>query len=181
MKCCWGESPTGSVHVKLSFSSPHLTDPPKKGVACHDLPSRSSFTSLAAFSPSSRRFLSIIFDLSAAALSSALTVQPMAPRKLPARCPTALLKGKKNKKPTSKTNQRYVEPLRWEAGKCAARAQLFDRFRLLNGNGEEGAHDGWTQYKYDTNLKSYTREMANRRPATLHQPNDIRNPHTSRQ
>lgn len=44
---------------------------------CHDLPSRSSFTSLAAFSPSSRRFLSIIFDLSAAALSSALTVQPM--------------------------------------------------------------------------------------------------------
>lgn len=44
-----------------------------------DLPNRSSFTSLAAFSPSSRRFLSIIFDLSAAALSSALTVQPMAP------------------------------------------------------------------------------------------------------
>lgn len=33
-------------------------------------PSSSSFTSLAAFSPSSLRFLSIIFDLSAAALSS---------------------------------------------------------------------------------------------------------------
>lgn len=44
-----------------------------------DPPNRSSFTSLAAFSPSSRRFLSIILDLSAAALSSALTVQPMAP------------------------------------------------------------------------------------------------------
>lgn len=42
-------------------------------------PSRSSFTSLAAFSPSSRRFLSIIFDLSAAAFSSWLTVQPMFP------------------------------------------------------------------------------------------------------
>lgn len=48
-----------------------------------DLPSSSSFTSLAAFSPSSRRFLSIILDLSAAALSSALTVQPMAPRTRP--------------------------------------------------------------------------------------------------
>lgn len=44
-----------------------------------DLPSRSSFTSLAAFSPSSLRFLSIILDLSAAALSSWLTVQPMVP------------------------------------------------------------------------------------------------------
>lgn len=44
-------------------------------------PNNSSLTSLAAFSPSSRRFLSIIFDLSAAALSSALTVQPMAPNK----------------------------------------------------------------------------------------------------
>lgn len=44
------------------------------------LPSKSSFTSLAAFSPSSRRFLSIIFDLSAAALSSALNVQPMFPK-----------------------------------------------------------------------------------------------------
>lgn len=42
-------------------------------------PSRSSFTSLAAFSPSSLRFLSIILDLSAAALSSWLTVQPMVP------------------------------------------------------------------------------------------------------
>jgi len=42
-------------------------------------PNRSSFTSLAAFSPSSRRFLSIILDRSAAALSSWLTVQPMVP------------------------------------------------------------------------------------------------------
>lgn len=42
-------------------------------------PSRSSFTSLAAFSPSSLRFLSIILDLSAAALSSWLTVQPIVP------------------------------------------------------------------------------------------------------
>ncbi len=39
-------------------------------------PNRSSFTSLAALSPSSRRFLSIILDRSAAALSSWLTVQP---------------------------------------------------------------------------------------------------------
>lgn len=44
----------------------------------YNLPNKSNFTSLAAFSPSSRRFLSIIFDLSAAALSSALTVQPIA-------------------------------------------------------------------------------------------------------
>lgn len=51
--------------------------------ARRDLPSSSSFTSLAAFSPSSRRFLSIILDLSAAALSSALTVQPMAPHARP--------------------------------------------------------------------------------------------------
>lgn len=49
-----------------------------RGAAGHP-PSSSSLTSLAAFSPSSRRFLSIIFDRSAAALSSALTVQPMAP------------------------------------------------------------------------------------------------------
>lgn len=42
-------------------------------------PRSSSFTSRAAFSPSSRRFLSIILERSAAALSSALTVQPMAP------------------------------------------------------------------------------------------------------
>lgn len=41
------------------------------------LPKRSSFTSLAAFSPSSRRFLSIILLLSTAALSSALSVQPI--------------------------------------------------------------------------------------------------------
>lgn len=46
-------------------------------IGIHDLPSNSSFTSRAAFSPSSRRFLSIIFDLSEAALSSALTVHPM--------------------------------------------------------------------------------------------------------
>lgn len=48
--------------------------------AQHGLPNKSNFTSLAAFSPSSRRFLSIIFVLSAAALSSALTVQPMVPK-----------------------------------------------------------------------------------------------------
>lgn len=53
------------------------------GTVRRDLPSSSSFTSLAAFSPSSRRFLSIILDLSAAALSSALTVQPMAPHARP--------------------------------------------------------------------------------------------------
>lgn len=43
------------------------------------IPNRSSFTSLAAFSPSSRRFLSIILDRSCAALSSWLTVHPMVP------------------------------------------------------------------------------------------------------
>lgn len=43
----------------------------------HPLPKRSSLTSLAAFSPSSRRFLSIILLLSTAALSSALSVQPI--------------------------------------------------------------------------------------------------------
>lgn len=41
-------------------------------------PSSSSFTSRAAFSPSSRRLRSIMRERSAAALSSALTVQPMA-------------------------------------------------------------------------------------------------------
>lgn len=90
-------------NVKQLFFSPLFFNPPlplqkkkeKPSVACQDLPSRSSFTSLAAFSPSSRRFLSIIFDLSAAALSSALTVQPMAPSKLPARCPITILKDRK--------------------------------------------------------------------------------------
>lgn len=48
-----------------------------KRKAC--LPKSSSFTSFAAFSPSSRRLLSMILDLSAAALSSWLTVQPMVP------------------------------------------------------------------------------------------------------
>lgn len=46
------------------------------------LPRRSSLTSLAAFSPSSRRFLSIILLLSTAALSSALSVQPILGRGL---------------------------------------------------------------------------------------------------
>lgn len=41
-------------------------------------PNSSSFTSRAAFSPSSRRLRSIMRERSAAALSSALTVQPMA-------------------------------------------------------------------------------------------------------
>lgn len=60
--------------VSDAVKQPNVT-----AVSC-SLPRSSSFTSLAAFSPSSRRFLSIILDLSAAALSSALTVQPMAPR-----------------------------------------------------------------------------------------------------
>ncbi len=59
----------GNKFLNISWGAP---------TSCN-LPNKSSFTSLAAFSPSSRRFLSIIFDLSAAALSSALTVQPMAP------------------------------------------------------------------------------------------------------
>lgn len=41
------------------------------------LPSSSSLTSLAAFSPSSRRFLSIILLRSTAALSSVLSVHPI--------------------------------------------------------------------------------------------------------
>lgn len=52
---------------------------PRVSVVTDYSPSSSSFTSLAAFSPSSLRFLSIILDLSAAALSSWLTVQPMVP------------------------------------------------------------------------------------------------------
>ena len=52
---------------------------PEEHISSGNLPNKSNLTSLAAFSPSSRRFLSIIFDLSAAALSSALTVQPMDP------------------------------------------------------------------------------------------------------
>lgn len=51
--------------------SPRPTRPPS--------PSSSSLTSRAAFSPSSRRFRSIILLLSTAALSSALRVQPMVP------------------------------------------------------------------------------------------------------
>ena len=46
------------------------------------LPRRSNFTSLAAFSPSILRFLSIILDRSAAALSSALVAHPMATNKM---------------------------------------------------------------------------------------------------
>lgn len=65
------------------------------------LPKSSSLTSLAAFSPSSRRFLSIILDLSAAALSSALTVQPMAPRQGSAK-PFARQKGSLKKQKTSR-------------------------------------------------------------------------------
>ena len=42
-----------------------------------DVPNSNSFTSLAALSPSARRFLSIILLRSTAALSSALSVQPM--------------------------------------------------------------------------------------------------------
>lgn len=52
----------------------------RAGAGAGASPSSSSLTSRAAFSPSSRRFLSIILDRSAAALSSALTVQPMAPQ-----------------------------------------------------------------------------------------------------
>lgn len=69
--------------LRWSVLQPHCNLFTLFRTARRDLPSSSSFTSLAAFSPSSRRFLSIILDLSAAALSSALTVQPMAPHARP--------------------------------------------------------------------------------------------------
>lgn len=87
------------------------------------LPSSRSLTSLAAFSPSSLRFLSIILLLSTAALSSVLNVQPILPhddpnrlnlthsiQHAPAPSPENLTpffkKKKKEKKKKKKTNNR---------------------------------------------------------------------------
>lgn len=59
--------------------------PPAASPARLPLPSSSSLTSRAAFSPSSRRFRSIILLRSTAALSSALSVQPIVPEARAAR------------------------------------------------------------------------------------------------
>lgn len=75
------------------------------------LPKRSSLTSLAAFSPSSRRFLSIILLLSTAALSSALNVQPMLGRGL-----VLLLREKRSERAVgllARGRRRGAEGRRW--------------------------------------------------------------------
>ncbi|KAL0625246.1 hypothetical protein AAY473_004297, partial [Plecturocebus cupreus] len=71
---------TAHCNLKLLYSSdPSASASPVAGITDSPAPSSSSsFTSLAAFSPSSRKLRSIILLRSTAALSSALNVQPVA-------------------------------------------------------------------------------------------------------
>ena len=70
--------PTSALGVFHCYNIP--TWPPlvaNKHLNYDNSPKSSNLTSLAAFSPSNRRFLSICFDRSAAALSSALVAHPI--------------------------------------------------------------------------------------------------------
>lgn len=72
------ESTTRAAEHTPKFINHHTTTTPHPPPPISPrLPSSSSFTSRAAFSPSSRRFLSIILLRSTAALSSVLSVHPI--------------------------------------------------------------------------------------------------------
>uniref|UniRef100_M3Z3L0 Uncharacterized protein n=1 Tax=Mustela putorius furo TaxID=9669 RepID=M3Z3L0_MUSPF len=71
------EGPAAATAGRRAQQAARPQGPP--GRAWPPLPSSSSLTSRAAFSPSSRRFRSIILLRSTAALSSALSVQPIVP------------------------------------------------------------------------------------------------------
>ena len=80
----WGKKVVSSTDKKIMEAGAFLHHGPAsfnrrlKVESWHQyIPKSNNLTSLAAFSPSNRRFLSIIFDRSAAALSSALVAQPI--------------------------------------------------------------------------------------------------------